>query len=140
LHTYKVTAHWAQKLPSRKLQRYAFLDSEATSGAAPEKDEQDLDDAGNISRKTFMFLDGRTGKAAKKMLLKHNLQLTTREMNMLPGLHSALVSIPRLADAGYTMALTKNGTAIYDDNTTAITAVTLPSWNPTNAYTPEYGD
>ncbi len=87
-----------------------------------------------------MFLDGRTGKAAKKMLLKHNLQLTTREMNMLPGLHSALVSIPRLADAGYTMALTKNGTAIYDDNTTAITAVTLPSWNPTNAYTPEYGD
>jgi hypothetical protein len=48
-----------------------------------EEDEEDLKDTGEISRKTFMFPDGGTGKATKKMLLKHNLQLETREMNIV---------------------------------------------------------
>ncbi len=43
-------------------------------------------------------------------------------MNIVPGLHSALVSIPKLVDTGYTTVLTKDGAAIYDDNNTAITA------------------
>ncbi len=47
-------------------------------------------------------------------------------MNIVPGLHSALVSVPKLADAGYTTILTKNSAAIYDDNTTAITASNPP--------------
>jgi hypothetical protein len=47
-------------------------------------------------------------------------------MNIVPGLHSALVSIPKLADAGYTTVLTKDGAAIYDDNTTAITVSNPP--------------
>jgi hypothetical protein len=46
-------------------------------------------------------------------------------MNIVPGLHSALVSIPKLADAGYTTVLNKNGAAIYDDETTKITATSL---------------
>ncbi len=41
-----------------------------------------------------MFPDGRTGKATKIMLLQHNLRLAAREMNIVPGLHSPLVSIP----------------------------------------------
>jgi hypothetical protein len=45
----------------------------ATSGAAPEKDKQDLDDTGEISRKTFMFPDGCTGIVTEEMLLKHYL-------------------------------------------------------------------
>ena len=73
-----------------------------------------------------MFPDGRTGKATKKMLLKHNLRLAAREMNIVPGLHSALVSIPKLADAGYTTVFNKNGAAIYDDYTTKITATSPP--------------
>ncbi len=77
----------------------AFLDSGATSGAAPEEIELDLEDTGQLSEKTFMFPDGRTGKATKRMLLGHNLQLAAREMNIVPGLHSALISIPKLADA-----------------------------------------
>ena len=60
------------------------------------------------------------------MLLKHNLQIAAWEMNIVPGLHLALVSIPKLADAGYTTVLTKHGAAIYDDNTTAITASNPP--------------
>ncbi len=97
----KVAAHWVQKLQNRKSRRFAFLDSGATSGAAPEEDPPDLDNTGQPSQKTFMFPDGRTGKATKKMLLKHNLRLAAWEMNIVPGLHSALVSIPKLADAGY---------------------------------------
>ncbi len=118
----KVAAHWAQKLQNRKLRRFAFLDSGATSRAAPAEDKLDLVNTGQPSRKTFMFPDGRTGKVTKKMLLKHNLQLAAREMNIVPGLHSALVSIPKLVDAGYTTLFNKNGAAIYDNATTLITA------------------
>ncbi len=108
----KVAAHWAQKLQNRKSRRFAFLDSGATSRAALEEDAPDLDATRRPSQKTFMFPDGRTGKATKKMLLKHNLHLAAREMNIVPGLHSALVSIPKLADAGYTTVFNKNGAAI----------------------------
>ncbi len=124
--TNKLAAHWAHKLANRKSCRYAFLDLEAKSRAAPEEDKQDLNDTGKMSRKTFMFPDGWTGKATKKMLLKHNLQIAAREMNIVPGLHSALVSVPKLADAGHTTVLTKNGMAIYNDNTTTITATNPP--------------
>jgi hypothetical protein len=72
-----------------------------------------------------MFPDGHTGKATKKMLLKHNLHIA-QEMIILPGLHLALVSILKLVDAAYTIVLTKDGMAIYDDNTTAIAASNLP--------------
>ncbi len=47
-------------------------------------------------------------------------------MNIMPGLHSALVSVPKLADAGYTTVLTKDGAAIYNNNTTAITEINPP--------------
>ncbi len=103
----KVAVHWVQKLQSRKSRRFAFLDSGATSGAAPEEDAPDLDDTGQPSQKTFMFPDGCTGKATKKMLLKHNLRLAAQEINIVPGLHSALVSIPKLADTGYTTVFNK---------------------------------
>ncbi len=73
-----------------------------------------------------MFPDGRTGKATKKMLLKHNLQLAAREMNIVPGLHSALISIPKLADADYTTVFKKDGAAVYDDYTTTVTAKSKP--------------
>ncbi len=73
-----------------------------------------------------MFPDGRTVKATKKMLLKHNLRLATREMNIVTGLHLALVSIPKLAVAEYTTVLNKNGAAISDDKTTTVTATNPP--------------
>jgi hypothetical protein len=124
--TNKVAMHWACKLANRKSRRYAFLDSGATSGAAPEEDEQDFDNIGKMSRKTFMFPNRWTRKAIKKMLLKHNLRIAAQEMNIVPGLHLALVSVPKLADAGYTTLLIKHGAAIYNDNTTAITVPNPP--------------
>jgi hypothetical protein len=43
----------------------------------------------------------------QKMLLKHNLSIVAQEMNIVRGLHLALVSVPKLADAGYMTVLTK---------------------------------
>ncbi len=122
----KVVVHWVQKLHNRKSRRFAFLDSGATSGAAPEEDALDLDDTGQPSQKTFMFPDRRTGKVTKKMLLKHNLRLAAQEMNIVLGLHLALVSIPKLADAGYTTVFNKNDAAIYADKTTTFMATNPP--------------
>ncbi len=105
--TNRVAVHWACKLANRKVRRYAFLDLGATSQSAPEENKQNLDNTGMMSRKTFMFPGRQTGKATKKMLLKHNLQIAAGEMNIVPGPHLALVSVPKLADAGYMTVLTK---------------------------------
>ena len=88
--TNKVATHWARKLANRNACWYAFLDLGATSGAAPEEDKQNLDNTGKMSRKTFMFPNGRISKATKKMLLKHKLQIAAQEMNIVTGLNLAL--------------------------------------------------
>jgi hypothetical protein len=118
----KVAAHWVQKVINRRLQKMGILDTGASSGAAPEEDEDAFEGTGELSKKTFMFPDKCTNKATKKMRLKHKLCPAAREMNIVPGLHSTLVSIPKLADAGYTTVFSKKGVVIYDDHTTTITA------------------
>jgi hypothetical protein len=50
-----VAAHWAQKVNNRRLQKTGILDTGATSGAAPEEDEDAFEDTGKLSKKTFMF-------------------------------------------------------------------------------------
>jgi hypothetical protein len=40
----KVAAHWAQKVINRRLQKMGILDTGATSGAAPEEDEDAFED------------------------------------------------------------------------------------------------
>jgi len=124
--TNKVAAHWARKIKNRTLRKMGILDTGATSGAAPEEDEECFDDTGKASTKTFMFPDKRTNKATKRMLTKHNLRPAAREMNIVPGLHSTLISVPKLADAGYTTVFNKAGAMIYDDHTTKISASNPP--------------
>jgi hypothetical protein len=99
-----------------------ILDTGATSGAAPEEDKYAFEDTGELSKKMFMFSDKCTNKVTKKMHLKHKLCPAAREMNIVPGQHSTLVSVPKLADAGYTTMFSKKGVAINDDHTTTITA------------------
>jgi hypothetical protein len=91
----KVAVHWAQKVINRRLQKTGILDTGATSGAAPDEDEDTFEDTGKLSKKKFMFPDECTNKAMKKMRLKHKLCPAAREMNIVPGLHSTLVSIPK---------------------------------------------
>ena len=97
-----------------------ILDTGATSGSAPEEDKECFDDTGEASTKNFMFPNKRTNKATKRMLTKHNLRPTAREMNIVPGLHSTLFSVLKLADACYSTVFIKGGAAIYDDYTTTI--------------------
>ena len=103
-----------------------ILNTGATSGAAPEEDEECFVDTGEASTKTFMFSDKRTNKATKRMLTKHYLCPAAREINIVPGLHSTLISVPKLADAGYTTIFSKAGAASYDDYTTTISASNPP--------------
>ena len=70
----KMKAYWAQKIKNRRQCKMGILDTGATSGAAPEEDEECFVDTGEASTKTFMFPDKRTNKATKKMLTKHNLR------------------------------------------------------------------
>jgi hypothetical protein len=122
----KVAAHWARKIHNRTLRKTGILDTGATSSTAPEEDEDCFDEMGIKSTKTFMFSDKQTNKATKRMNLKHDLRETAREINIVPGLHSTLISVPKLADAGYMMVFTKDGAAIYDDYATQVMANTPP--------------
>jgi hypothetical protein len=60
------------------------------------------------------------------MLLKHKLREGAREMNVVPGLHSALVIIPKLANADSVAVFNKNKATIYDATNTMITASADP--------------
>ena len=41
-------------------------------------------------------------------------------MNIVPGMHTSLISIAKLADAGYTTLLRQEGAEIYDNKTTIV--------------------
>jgi hypothetical protein len=66
--TNKVAAHWAQKINNRTLRKMGMLDYKmgildtgATSGAAPEEDEECFVNTGEASTKTSCFrTSGRT--------------------------------------------------------------------------------
>ena len=47
-------------------------------------------------------------------------------MNIVPRLHSTLISVPKLADASYTTVFRKTGAAVYNDTTTTVTASKPP--------------
>jgi len=47
-------------------------------------------------------------------------------MNIVPGMHTSLISISKLADAGYTTILRQDGAEIYDNKTTIVKADAPP--------------
>ena len=60
------------------------------------------------------------------MRLKHNLRAGAGEMNIVPNLHSTLISVPKMAEHGYIAVFDKNEARIYDGTTTMITASEEP--------------
>jgi len=62
-------------------------------------------------------------KATKKMHLKDNIRQEAREMNIIPGLHAPLVSVPKLTDAGYITVFEKHIANVYDKATTTVPTV-----------------
>ena len=73
-----------------------------------------------------MFPNNTKQKATKKMHLKHDIRKEAKEMNIFPGLHAPLVSVPKLADAGYITVFEKSIANVYDKATTTVTASNKP--------------
>ncbi len=56
------------------------------------------------------------------MTLKHNLHGKAGEINIIPNLHSTLISMPKMADHGYIAVFDKTEARIYNGTTTTISA------------------
>jgi hypothetical protein len=61
------------------------------------------------SKKVFMLPDKTRISASKKMQLKHNLRHKAIKMNIVPNLHSTLISVPKMADADHIAVFDKKG-------------------------------
>jgi hypothetical protein len=60
------------------------------------------------------------------MLLKHKIREGAREMNIVPGLHSTLVSVPKMVDEDYIVVFDKKSAKTYDATTTKVSATEQP--------------
>ncbi len=121
----KIAAHWACKKANRKMQT-GILDTGATSGAGRPEDADALEYTGQPSTKIFMLPDKSRVRATYKMLLKHKLREGAREMNIVPGLHSTLVSIPKIVDKDNIVVFDKKLAKTYNAKTITITATAEP--------------
>jgi hypothetical protein len=121
----KIAAHWARKIENQKMQT-GILDTGATSGAGQPEDADIFEYTGQPSTKVFMLPDKSRVRAAHKMLLKHKLRDGAWEMNIVPGLHSTLVSVPKIVDEDSIVVFDKNLAKTYNATITMITAMTEP--------------
>ncbi len=64
-------------------------------------------DTGFPLEKIFMLPDKTRIKATRQMQLRHNLRPEASEMNIVPNLHSTLISMPKMADGGYIVVFEK---------------------------------
>ncbi len=103
-----------------------ILDTGATSGAGRPEDADALEYTGQPSTKVVMLPDKSRVRTTYKMLLKHKLREGAREMNIVPGLHSTLVSVPKIMDKDYIVAFNKKSAKTYNAKTTTITATAEP--------------
>ncbi len=74
------------------------------------------------SEKVFMLTDKTSIRATNKMQLKHNLRPKASKMNIVPNLHSTVISVPKMADADYIAVFDKKEARIYDATTTIVSA------------------
>jgi hypothetical protein len=102
------------------------LDTGCTSGAGAEMDMDFFHDTGLPSKKVFMLPDASKIPATKIMRLKHNLREGAGEMNIVPNLHSSLISVPKMATQGYIAVFDKKEARIYDGTTITIMALGDP--------------
>ena len=121
----RIAAHWARKIANRKA-RTGILDTGATSGAGRPEDAELFENTGQPSTKVFMLPDKSKVRATHKMLLKHKIREGAREMNIVPGLHSTLVSVPKMVDEDYIVVFDKKSAKTYDATTTTISATEQP--------------
>ena len=102
------------------------MDMGCTLGARAETDIECFHDTGLPSKKVFMLPDTSKISATKITRLKHNLQAGAGKMNIVPNLHSTLISVPKMAEQGYIAVFDKKEAKIYDGTTTTIMALGEP--------------
>jgi hypothetical protein len=137
----KAMVHWVWKLENRRWKKKGIVYTKAMLEAAPAEDKDALEDTGKLTKKMFIFPYKRISKAIKKMLLRHKLCPEAREMNIVPGLHSTLIiiSMPKLADTGYTTVFMQDGSNLQWLYTPTLTAnhppiLESPQWKLTGLW------
>jgi hypothetical protein len=112
----KKAEKWKRKLKNRS----RILDTGCTSGTDAKHDADCFHDTGLPSEKVFMLLDKTKIKATNKMQLKHNLWPEAIKINIVPNLHSGLISVPKMADTDYIAVFDKTEAKIYNATTTIV--------------------
>ena len=102
------------------------MDTGCTLGAGAEMDMECFHDTGLTSKKVFMLPDTSKIPTTKIMRLKHNLYAGAGEINIVPDLHSTLISVPKMAEHGYIAVFDKKEAKFYDGTTTMIIALREP--------------
>ncbi len=80
-------------------EQISILDTGCTLEAGAKHDADCFYNTGFQSEKVFMLPDKTRIRATNKMRLKHNLRPEASEMNIMPNLHSTLISVPKIEDA-----------------------------------------
>ncbi len=112
----KIAAKWKRKIRNQS----KILDTGCTLGAGAKHNADCFHDTGVLSEKVFMLPDKTRIRASKKMRLKHNLWHEASKMNIVPNLHSTLISVPKMADMDYIAVFDKKEARIYDAKTTIV--------------------
>ena len=95
-------------------------DTGATSSAGSPADAQHFIKTGEKSKKIFIIPNSERMPATDKMRMQHQLRHPADEMNIVPGVHTTLISGCKMADADYVTILDKNELNVYDGRTTII--------------------
>jgi hypothetical protein len=118
----KIAAKWKQKIRNQS----SILDTGCTLGAGVKHATDCFHNTGLPSEKVFMLPDKTRVRASKKMWLKLNLQPKANKMNIVPNLHSMLISVLKMADADYIVVFNKKEARIYNSTTTIVLASKVP--------------
>ncbi len=86
--------------------RSGILDT-GTSGVGAKQDADFFHDTSLPSEKVFMLPDKMKINKTNKMQLKHNLWPKASKINIVPNLHSTLISVPKMADTDYIAVFNK---------------------------------
>jgi hypothetical protein len=93
----KIAAKWKRKIMNRS----GILDTGCTLGMGAKHNADFPHNTSLQSKKIFMLPDKTRIRATNKMRLKHNLRPKASKINIVPNLHSMLISIPEIADMDY---------------------------------------
>jgi hypothetical protein len=102
--------------------RSGILDIGCTSSVGAKHNAYCFHNTGLPSEKVFMLPDKTRIKARTKMRLTHNLRPEASKMNIVPNLHSMLISVPKMADTDYIAVFDKKEARIYNAMTTIVSA------------------